>query len=257
MVCIEIPLLNDSSISFLRERVEEQALIFFRDENDSHGWYKISQCLWSNTAKVRGRVTIKDLYDDDLETFFVDVLGVKSLTLQMIYDELIEPNAGRTVEEAELAILSLNTFLEAEEEEQASLPDPQILLKSPVFPVLDQRGEPSLQSAADADFAIVDREYLAVRFAGKIKTLSFKLKDIRILEPFLEWCGLGNRYLSRCVKEYTSTSSGGVSRPITVPNYDLKRKAHAILRYVVHRYTVVFFLVFFSRKVINPCLVLL
>jgi len=81
MVFIEIPLLKDSSMPFLRERVEEQALMFFCDENDIHGWYKISQCLWSSTAKARGRVTIKDLYDDHLETFFVDVLGVKSLTL--------------------------------------------------------------------------------------------------------------------------------------------------------------------------------
>lgn len=211
-------------------------MILAIDKNDHVGWYKISQCLWSSTAEIRGKVIIEDLYEE-LETFFVEILGVKSLTFQMVYDDLVQPDSGRTVDEAKSAISSLNSFLiaeEEEEEEQASPPYPKILLKSPVFPVLDQSGKVSLQSAADTDFAIVDREYLSVRFASRIKSLDFNLEETRILEPFLEWCGLGNRYLSQCVREYTSVSTGGESRPITVPNYDLKRKAHALLRYVFH-----------------------
>jgi len=232
----------------IRQRINEESLIFsLKDGNP--GWYKISECFWSTTTEIRGKVALNGQYDE-LEGFFIDTLGVKRLTLQMVYDDLfVQPSPQRTVEDVKSIIWSLNALLQTE----TGVLDHRRLLRASVFPIRSpNRGSPrrtrlrprisaggsssefegnggSFLGSADTDFAIADREYLFTRFSDQIKLLDYTLEEIRILRPFLEWANLEDRYLSRCVKETTSVS-GGESRPITAPNRDLKRKAHALLR---------------------------
>lgn len=191
--------------------------------NGQSGWYKVSECLWSSTTNIRGKVTLNDHYED-LKDFFIDTLGVRTLTLQMVYDELLQANAHKTVDEVKSAIWSFNALLQTE----IDTVDPMPLLKSPVFPIVYPGGAKALRSA-DSEFAIVDRKYIASRFKDRIKLLDYSLEDVQHLKPFFEWANLSHRCLSVSVKEITSVSEE-ISRPTSVPNFNLKLKAHALLR---------------------------
>lgn len=193
-------------------------------------WHKTADCLWSSTAEIQGKATLTDHYED-LRSFFVDTLGVQTLTLQIVYDDLIQthPQQPRTVEDIKKTIWSFNSLLQTEPDMRRQL-DPEPLLEASVFPVRYPGGGKRLVSAKDSEFAIVDREYLAGRFEGRIKFLDYDLGEVRRLQPFLEWCNLGYRYLSRSVKEITSVSTGQTGRNISSTNRDIKRKAHALLR---------------------------
>ncbi|KAK3331475.1 hypothetical protein B0H66DRAFT_487633 [Apodospora peruviana] len=212
----------------LKKHFEQRSLIFVT-KNGEPGWYKTPECLWSSTTEIQGKVTLNDHYED-LKDFFVNTLGVRTLTLQMVYDELLQTNSSRsTVDEVKNLLWSFNALLQTEPDR---LLDPQPLLNASVFPVrYPGDGGTSLRSPDTVEFAIVDREHLAARFRDKIKMLDYSLEDVRRLKPFLEWAKLEHRYLSASVREITSLSGGeDTTRPITSPNRDLKRKAYGLLR---------------------------
>lgn len=191
--------------------------------NGEPGWYKISECLWSSTTDIRGKVTLNDHYED-LKDFFIDTLGVNTLTLRMVYDELLETSSESAIDETKSKIWSLNALLLTD----GDYVDPDLLLERSVFPVVYPDGTKGLTSAA-TEFAIPDREHLASQFRGKIKILDFSLEEVRRLKGFFEWTNLTHRYLSASIKELTSFS-GEATQLISAPHRDLRRKAHAILR---------------------------
>lgn len=195
----------------------------FSETKSQVGWYKTFECLWSSTTEIRGKVTLNDHYED-LKEFFVGTLGVKMLTLQMVFDELTQPNPRKTTDEVKSTIWSFNELLQTE---PTSL-DPTRLLKACVFPIRYPNGTVTLSSAT-TEFAIADREYLDLRFRGLIKLLDYGMEDVRHLKPFFEWANLTRRYLSFAVRETTFVERGN-TRPVTTPNRDLKRKAYALLR---------------------------
>lgn len=173
-------------------------------------------------------MTLDQQYEE-LREFFVDKLGVKSLTLQMAYDELLREGSQQSgIDDVKSVTLSFNDLLQEDEE---ALLDPRPILKAKVFPVKCPDGTRRLVSA-DTEFAIGDRNYLRNRFQDNIRLLDFDLEDVRRLKPFFQWARLENRYLSNCVKEITFVADGAKS-PITSHNRDLSLKAYNILRYVL------------------------
>lgn len=142
----------------------------------------------------------------------------------MVYDELLQAGPQTTTNHLKGTIWSFNALLQTEPNSLA----PEPLLEARIFPVRYPDGLTSRVSGA-TEFAIIDREYLATRFDGRIKLLDYTMAEVRQLKPFIEWTNLQQRYLSASVKEITSVS-GGVTRPISVRNHDLKRKAHPLLR---------------------------
>lgn len=191
--------------------------------HDKSGWYKSGDCLWSSTAEIRGKVTLNDHYEE-LKALFIDALGVRTLTLQMVHDELLQANPQNTIAELKTTVWSFNALLQTE---RNSL-DPELLLKAKVFPVRHPNGSIALSSAM-LEFAIGDREYLSTRFDGKIKVLDYTVKEVRQLKPFFEWTKLTTHYLSFAVIENTMVSAG-VQQVIEASRRDLKQKAYALLR---------------------------
>lgn len=193
-------------------------------EGSNHGWYKVSQCLWSSATQIRGKVTLNDQYTD-MKGFFVDFLGIATLTLQMVYDELKEKGTSKraTVAQVKETLWAFNSFLSAERE----LPSPEPILKGRLFPVYD-KGQVELQSA-ETTFAIVDRKPLEDAFRDKARLLDFTLDEVRRLKPFFQWADLEPRYLSTTVKE-VSALEGGYQVPISSLERDIRRKAHALFR---------------------------
>lgn len=181
--------------------------------------------MWSSETTIRGKAILDECWEA-YESFFVGKLGVRFLTLQMVYDELRQ-SSGNNIEETKGAILSLNGLLQTE----TTRLDPEPIRQAKVFPVRYPTGTIVLSSVS-ADFAIGDREKLNTMFRDKITLLDFDMEEIRRLGPLIEWLKLQDRYLSNSVEE-DSFIVGDLKNPISTPNRDLKRKAYHITRYVL------------------------
>jgi hypothetical protein len=186
-------------------------------------WRVSTDCLWSSTTDIRGKAILEDQYEE-LKGFFVEKLGIKSLTLQMVYDELLQGPQQRSAQEVRDVLMTFNDLLCSE-----PVPlEPRPLLDARIFPVRYADGTVELCSA-NVDFAIGDRQNLRDRFMSQVSILDVDLKSARALRPFFEWAGLDRQYLSASVIEKTIVSSHS-AYPIALGNRDLKKKAYHILR---------------------------
>ena len=171
-----------------------------------------------------GMPALRELYGD-LETFFLDRLGVQKVTAKLVYDKLKAPDCPNlSVTEIKETIMQFNAFLGKYE---GGL-DPFPVVNNEILPVRFPSGEVRLRNAAQG-FALLDRQRLGDDFASQAKFLDFSMDEIRTLRPFISWAGLEERYLSRAVKEISSANDDS-TQPISSPGRDIKQKAHALLR---------------------------
>ncbi|RYP73467.1 hypothetical protein DL771_003639 [Monosporascus sp. 5C6A] len=214
----------------LKSKFESGGLVFYpRGGEGQTWWYKPSQCLWSAPTQLRGKVNLSSQYDDELQDFFVGTIGVRELDAAMIYNELLNiDTATATVGHIKDLIWSLNSQLQIEPLDSP----PGALLQRCILPVRYADGQVRLCSITK-DFAIVDRKPLGAVFRDRIETLDVTMTEVRQLQPFIEWSGLGSRYLSHLVKEITILDSG-VRAPISDPIRDIRRKAYALYRIAKH-----------------------
>ncbi|KAH8698523.1 hypothetical protein BGW36DRAFT_376264 [Talaromyces proteolyticus] len=213
----------------IREKFETGLLVYVAgDDGTTYEWYSVSECLWSTTTGIKGMTTIREQYEDMFD-FFVEFLGVPTLTLEMVVDKLADQGAEETsIQDIKTSIWQLNALLKKEENH----PSPNQILKRKVFPIKCSGEGVDLRSS-ETDFAIADREQLLYLFSGKSNILDFEVNDILRLEPFLRWTGLESRYLSRSVKEISGLCSGDSQR-LVAHDRDIALKAHGLLRIAVH-----------------------
>ncbi|KAL7624644.1 hypothetical protein AAE478_006214 [Parahypoxylon ruwenzoriense] len=215
----------------IKDAFENNALIYvpLDDGPERAAWHKISHCVWSKAARLRGRVSLNDDYKD-LEELFVDFLGIKPVDLPMAIDELKE--AGRrhstSVSEVKESIWTVNSLLSTE----SNPPRPSAVVKSSIFPVRHPNGGVTRETTA-TEFFIVDREPLRQSFETKAKFLDFTLEEVVRLGSFLEWTGLNDRYLSHCIKEITSFPGRGASL-MSNPDRQIRNRAYPLLRIASH-----------------------
>ena len=215
----------NAELTLSRESFEREALIYF-DHTGTPGWHKPSECVWSDTTHIHGKIAINSQYSD-LKDLFVGKLQVPQLDLTMVLDQLLAARSlNIPASEVKELLKTLNSFLRTE----ATPPRPNRLLNARVFPIREPSSGNVILCKSDTEFALVDREGPPSRFIGLIKVLDFTLQEIRQLKPLIAWAGLESRYLSRCVSEI-SCLGDGLPRPISQPHRDLKKKAYALLRY--------------------------
>lgn len=185
----------------------------------------MSRCVWSRAARLRGKVSLNDDYEN-LEELFVDFLGVKLVDLPMAIDELKETGSreSTSVPEVKESIWTVNSLLSTERNH----PNPREIVKGSIFPVRYPNGR-VIRGSMSTEFCVIDREPLRQSFETKVKFLDFTLEEVVQLRLFLEWARLEGRYLSHCVKEITSFH-GGVTRPMLNPDRQIRNRAHALLR---------------------------
>lgn len=151
------------------------------------------------------------------------------MTLEMVYDMLKNEDLDIPVEEVKRDLLEFSSLLASGPRTLSPFP----VLRNKIFPVRSSKGdgepEVTLRDGYSDDFAIVDRIKLEKAFKKKANFLDFDLDEVRHLQHFIEWAGLEERYLSKGVKEisYADTTS---THPISTPDREIKRKAHALLR---------------------------
>lgn len=195
------------------------------EQGGQSSWHKPSECLWSSTTRIEGKIAINSHYED-LKNFFVENLLVKSVDLKMVYDELLSLAVREhvSIDDAKDLLRVFNSHLCSERTDIS----PGKLLHRKLFPVRGLDGKSSLQTARE-HFVIIDREGDCSGFRELLQTLDFSLSEICRLRPFIVWAGLENRYLSKLVKEI-SRLEGGVAQPISRPRRDLRTKAYGLLR---------------------------
>lgn len=199
--------------------------MIYAPSGDGISWRRTSECVWSHAARLKGKVSLNDDYEE-LEDLFVDLLGVKPVDLAMAVDELKEAGSSdfTTPEDLKAAIMTVNSLLPLEDDH----PDPEEAIKGRVFPVRQANGHIK-KSSINTNFFLIDREPLKAAFEGKVKFLGFELDEIRQLRPFIQWASLDDRFLSTCVKEITSFH-GERARLLSSPDRQIRVRAHALLR---------------------------
>lgn len=169
-------------------------------------------------------VALNDEYEG-LYELFVDIIGVRTLTLEMVIKKLVDQGStSASVKEIKETICLLNNYLQTDED----VPDSQPIQDAKVFPVRDLNGQVVLRSYDDA-FSIADRNHLYNWFAGKANFLDFCVNDIHRLEPFLDWVELERRYLSVSVKEI-STLGNGAHQSLVSKDRNIALRAYGLLR---------------------------
>lgn len=165
--------------------------------------------------------------EDDLGHFFIKIVGVSRLNIQMVYDELqgVDRQTA-TVQQVKSLFWTMNAFPSTETPKGT----PERILKRPVFPVMYPSGDVHLVTI-DTEFAIVDRRPLEVKFRDRIKLLDFTLNEVHELDPFLDWAKLKSRFLSNITKEISVVNPVSTC-PVSNSTRNIKRKAHALTRYL-------------------------
>ncbi|ROV88550.1 hypothetical protein VMCG_10385 [Cytospora schulzeri] len=215
----------------LRDAFENEALICV-PSHDGQSWHKASQCVWSIAASLRGKVSLNSEYEG-FEDFFVNFIGVKPVDLRMAIEELkkVGSHSGPqavSIQDVKDTVMTVNSLLANE----TRPPPPGKILDHRIFPIRQPSGTIECGTGVD-DFFIVDREPLRRSFEGSVKFLDFTLDEVVELGPFITWTGLETRYISSCVKEYTSFGGSG-ERALSHPNREIRHKAHALLRVAYH-----------------------
>ncbi|KAK4445769.1 hypothetical protein QBC34DRAFT_487117 [Podospora aff. communis PSN243] len=216
-------LLGDD-VEKLKQAFSEEALIFSMDDNGQPAWHKPHDCLWSSATTIGGKFVLDRVYGD-LKEFFVGMLGVSTMTAAMVYEKLTtEHDDSFTVAEAKETIMVFNSFLATDPGNF----EPEPVRANRIFPVRTPGGRVGLRRGTDA-FSLLDQKPLGEAFSHVANFLDCSLQELRILGPFIQWVGLGNRYLSASVKEITSADRES-TRPISASQRQIKAKAHALLR---------------------------
>lgn len=226
--CLKDMCLTGDQAGDLKQAFLDEALIFSLDDNGEASWHKVSDCLWSSATTIGGKLVLDGVYGG-LRGFFIDTLGVATMTAKMVYDKLkAQHDESFSVREARETLLVFSSFLEAGSRDF----DPAPILENRVFPVRFPDGDIRLCRGDDA-FSLLDRKPLGEAFAHVAKFLDFDLQELHTLQPFIRWAGLGDQYLSASVKEITSADRES-TRPMSFPHREIRAKAHALLRIAVH-----------------------
>ncbi|ERS97468.1 hypothetical protein HMPREF1624_05636 [Sporothrix schenckii ATCC 58251] len=224
--CLES--LDEDELSELKDEFKRWGLIYVssEDDPDDGGWYTPNECLWTSATKIRGKVTLSVIYPD-LKSFFMDCLGMRTMTVKMVYDKLTGPLLS--VEDTKQTIHAFNSLLvqDADAREMVATN----VFEKQVFPVRLPGGTVQLCQGTDS-FFLVNRQSLADEFAGQVKLFDFDMGEVRSLQPFIAWVGLGHKYLSKMVRE-NSCVVGDDKRPISCRDRDIRRKARALLSLAV------------------------
>ncbi|KAI1271736.1 hypothetical protein F5Y07DRAFT_382043 [Xylaria sp. FL0933] len=219
------PDLTEEELIQIRETFNEKALILSAGD-----WHTTDTCIWSSATSIPGKAALNTDWPS-LKPLFVSFLGVSTLTLNMVYEELQRKGASEniTISEMKQELWQFNSLLVVSPER----PDASPIVNSRVFPVRLPDGSVELVSAAENCFSIVDRKALGVKFGQLAKLLDFSFDEVHRLQPLFEWAGLDERRLSVRVTEVTAPVSNDGSL-LRESKLQLKPRAYALCRIATH-----------------------
>ncbi|KAI3334470.1 hypothetical protein F4824DRAFT_468040 [Ustulina deusta] len=217
--------LTEEELLQVKETFDTKALILVAGD-----WHTTDACIWSSATSIPGKAALTTDWPS-MKMLFVHFLGVSTLTLNMVYEELQRKGASEntTISEMKQELWQFNSLISTSQERLNASP----IVQSRVFPVRSPDGSVTLLSAAENDFAIVDRKALGIKFGESAKLLDFAFDEVHRLQPFLKWAGLDNRRLSVRVTEVTAPGSEG-GNPLQESQRQITPRAYALCRIATH-----------------------
>ncbi|KAF2187478.1 hypothetical protein K469DRAFT_749209 [Zopfia rhizophila CBS 207.26] len=213
---------NDSQLSeSIKTRFENCELVYnFKMKT----WYSPSDCIWAdNQIQLPSKFSVATQYST-LQSFFCDMLGITTPKLDTHIQGLIEvANSYPSAETIKRMIRNICHFNPTREQLNG-------LLDCKCFPVTLSNGALDWMDSK-GNFAIVDRREYGRLFAGKVNLLEFSLEEVHFSETFLRGLNLQKQYMS-CLADAKTTATNSVFDERLTE--DLRRKAYAICRYIVH-----------------------
>ncbi|KAH8800361.1 hypothetical protein F5884DRAFT_891279 [Xylogone sp. PMI_703] len=185
---------------------------------EAQSWYDPSSCIWAeDTIQLPGKFSLATTYKKQ-KSFFLGILDVTKPNLEMHILALMQKATvpdKRSIMQEMLNICAFDVTPQAVEKlcNCKFLP---VKLPSKEIQWLDRSGT----------FAIVDRRDYGQVFTGRIRVLDFSLEEVHSLKPLLFALGLGEKYLSRAVREETTVEGGLINEHLTA---DLRGKYAAHL----------------------------
>ena len=170
-----------------------------------------------------GLVPLQHRYPD-LEDFFVNTMGVKAVTAEMVLMKLVGEKLS--FNERRDIVLQLGTLIDKYGSNIPVTLSPE-LLSGYVLPIRGPRGKS--RGGKAARFLIADCDTLSEYFKDEISLLAFDVKEVASLKRFITWAGLEDKYLSKAAKTVLHPDPKTL-RPISSPIHKMMRKTQAIFR---------------------------
>lgn len=148
----------------------------------------------------------------ELQEFFVDILGVSTVTSGFMMKQLATAAARpqKDVNEIKKLMLSTSQSLSSDNRMSEVEKSVETLLQSQFLPCQSpQGGEIEFRTASET-FFILDNQYYGEKFSGKVFMLDFTYEQLISLHELFRVLRLDDHYLTRHVSR--ETSADGVER---------------------------------------------
>ncbi|KAK0705957.1 hypothetical protein B0T26DRAFT_679718 [Lasiosphaeria miniovina] len=182
--CLADTVAGDSSAAAnMRDIFHAEALIcvLAADSDSVVSWHSAAECLWSSATPIRGMHVLDALYDGahGLKAFFTDMLGVGTVTAELVYGKLAGEQELPAAEAKEV-LLVFSAFLAARRDRGAAFA-PGLVVDNAVFPVRLPGGRLRLARGTDA-FVLLDRRNLGEDFAPLAAVLDCTMDEVEKVE---------------------------------------------------------------------------
>lgn len=181
----------------------------------SNSWLPQTSCLWHDEIEVGGHLPIAGMYPD-LKRFFVDTLGVSTITDVFMMRQLASV-AGRRekdVGEIKSMMLSTSALLNIDTNISKFEKSIEILQQSSYLPCQQPGGQLKFCTPAET-FYIVDNQYVAERFQERLKMLDFTYNEVNRLHELFRILSLDKNYLTKHVTSKTTAESTEINLVLT------------------------------------------
>lgn len=185
----------------------------------------MEQCKWKAPACLSNVMALSESYAK-FQRLFVETLEVKDADATDVIAELCNlSGAAKQVNAIKTLLLALQSCKFSSTSEQQAL---QRLRSNTmkIFPIRDESDGVRMVAVNHTSLFIPDLTRLQKAFKGKVAMPDFTAEELLALGPLLEKLGLGDRLLSKHVKEETQASGECVYQPMLTDA--LRSKAHYI-----------------------------
>jgi hypothetical protein len=176
------------------------------------------------TIKIGNHVPIAAMYPK-LEEFFVNVLGVSTVTDVFMMEQLAEAanKSLKNPDEIKRLMLSTSELLDVNSKSSQFGKSMEILQRSKYLPCKSPSGD--MFRSSKETFFIVDNKYYAEIFSDKLVLLDFAYEQLIFLHELFRILRLDDHYLSRHVRRETSADTSTLDNALT---HQFRQCAYAI-----------------------------
>jgi hypothetical protein len=211
----------------MRSKFRENPLIYV-ESNDC--WVQSTSCVWHSTAEIENYTAIAAEYPK-LKEFFVDVLGINTVTDVFLMKELAAAASrqSKDVENIKRLMLAASQKLDGRSPPDRYGNSLEILEANKFLPCTLPNGGMVFCTTEDA-FFIVDNQSYGIKFQRKLLLLDFSYEQLNSLHELFCILRIDDRYLQRHVDLETVSETSSIHDGMTK---DIRQCAYPISWFVL------------------------